>query len=367
MRRIGVSVALTAVDLAILFALARGAGLPVLISDAASIIVTSALSWTLHRGITFAGDRNVRWVRSPSAFVIAAAVAGVVDLAITTVASVTLALGAAKALGIVVAGVVRLVAYRGVLGSDVRRHLGQRRDVEPSDGAVRLSVIVPAKDEAGRIAETVRRLRSELDDLEPEVVVVDDGSSDGTAEAAVGAGATVLRHDENRGKGAAVRTGVQAARGRTIAFLDADLAYAPAQLRPLVASIEDGWDVAVGDRFHPDSVVEGRTRLRFLAGRMFNALTATVLLGQYRDTQCGCKAFRADVARSLFGRTKLDRFAFDVEVFHLIERDRFSLVALPVTLHELGGSSVRVVRASLEMMRDLIRVRRWSRLGMYDR
>ncbi|HYD09666.1 MAG TPA: hypothetical protein VEA78_06155, partial [Acidimicrobiales bacterium] len=91
-----------------------------------------------------------------------------------------------------------------------------------------------------------------------------------------------------------------------------------------------------------------------------------VLLGQYRDTQCGCKAFRADVARSLFSRTRLDGFAFDVEVLHLVERDRLSLIEVPVTLSESGGSSVRLVRATADMLRDLLRVRRWSAEGVYD-
>jgi len=260
-----------------------------------------------------------------------------------------------------------LVGYRGVLATDTRRSLGARHDQPASDGARRLTVVVPAKDEGARIQATVTRVRDELADLDVEVLVVDDGSSDDTAGAAARAGARVVRHEVNRGKGAAVRTGVLAADGRTVAFLDADLAYPPAQVRPLLAAIEDGWDVAVGDRFHPRSVVEGRTRLRFVAGRLFNALTATVLLGQYRDTQCGCKAFRSDVARSLFGRARLDGFAFDVEILHLVERDRLSLLEVPVTLAEAGPSSVRLVRATVEMLRDLLRVRRWSAGGVYDR
>jgi dolichyl-phosphate beta-glucosyltransferase len=172
-----------------------------------------------------------------------------------------------------------------VLGTDLRRHLGQRRDRPAAPGDVRVTVVVPAKDEAARIGETVRRLETELADLAPEVLVVDDGSDDGTAAAASAAGARVIGDRINRGKGAAVRTGMLAARGRTVAFLDADLAYPPSQVRVLVAAIEDGWDVAVGNRFDRDSVVEGRSVLRYLVGRIFNAVTAAVLLGQYRDTR----------------------------------------------------------------------------------
>jgi dolichyl-phosphate beta-glucosyltransferase len=364
--RVAVVIVVTAVDLAILWALARGADLPVAVADTASVVAASVLSWALHREVTYGGDLNIRWVRRPQAFALAATVAGGVDVIATSFGAVAMPLLVAKAVGILLAGLLRIVAYRGVLGTDIRRHLGQRREVVPAPGTARLTVVVPAKDEASRIGETVARLCTELADLEPEVLVVDDGSSDDTAVAAAAAGARVVRHEVNRGKGAAVRSGVLAATGRTVAFLDADLAYPPSQARVLLEAVESGWDVAVGNRFDRDSVVEGRSALRYVVGRVFNAVTAAVLLGQYRDTQCGCKAFRSDVARRIFPRARLDGFAFDVEILHLVEREGLSLVEVPVTLHETGGSTVHVARSSFEMFRDLLRVRRWSHHGAYD-
>lgn len=363
--RAAVVAVVTAVDLSILWALARGLDLPVALADALAVLVASAVSWMLHREVTYGGDLNIRWVRRPQAFALAAVLAGGVDVVVTSVGALGLPLLVAKAIGIVAAGLVRIVAYRGVLGTGIRRHIGQRRDRPPAPGDVRLTVVVPAKDEAGRIGTTVTRLLDELADVGPEVLVVDDGSADATASVAERAGARVLRHDANRGKGAAVRTGVLAARGRTVVFLDADLAYPPVQARVLLEAIEDGWDVAVGNRFDPQSVIAGRTVVRYLLGRLFNALTAAVLLGQYRDTQCGCKAFRSDVGRSLFARTKLDGFAIDVEVLHLIERDGLSLREVPVTLDEVQGSTVSTA-SSARALRDLLRVRRWSRKGEYD-
>jgi hypothetical protein len=100
-------------------------------------------------------------------------------------------------------------------------------------------------------------------------------------------------------------------------------------------------------------------------GRLFNLFTAAVLLGQYRDTQCGCKAFRSDVGRSVFGRARLDGFAFDVEVLHLVERDGLSLKEVPVTLDAVQGSTVGAA-SSLRALRDIWRVRAWSRKGSYD-
>src|SRR5690606_30423068 len=121
---------------------------------------------------------------------------------------------------------------------------------------------------ADRIGATIAAVRAALADLEAdggvEVVVVDDGSGDGTADAALDAGADqVVVHPVNRGKGAAVRSGVAAARGRTVAFTDADLSYSPDQLRLVIEPVETGWDVVVGNRRHRQAAtVVGPGRLR---------------------------------------------------------------------------------------------------------
>src|SRR5581483_1521326 len=147
---------------------------------------------------------------------------------------------------------------------------------------------------------------------------VDDGSTDDTADQARAAGADqVIALPRNRGKGAAVRTGVLAARGRTVAFTDVDLSYAPVQILRLLREAEAGAGMVVGSRRHPDAeaVVEAGIG-RQVASRLFNVL-AFFVIGEYRDTQCGLKAFRDDVARALFSRATIDGFAFDVELFHL--------------------------------------------------
>ena len=196
-------------------------------------------------------------------------------------------------------------------------------------------------------------------------MVVDDGSPDRTAEVAEAAGADRRAAPRaNRGKGAAVRTGVLAARGRTIAFTDADLSYSPDQLIGLVEEVESGWDVVVGSRRHTETTTLVRARrLREVGGRAINLLTRAVLLGQYRDTQCGLKAFRSDVAELIFAHCLLDGFAFDVEVFHLVERYHLSLNEVPVRVENSSRSTVNVVRDALRLVRDLFRVRRWSRRG----
>ena len=198
-------------------------------------------------------------------------------------------------------------------------------------------------------------------------MVVDDGSDDGTAEAAEAAGADrVVRLERNSGKGAAVRAGVRAAAGSTIAFTDADLAYGPAQVAELLVLVEAGYDMVVGSRRHTDTRTLVRAgRLREAGGRLVNLATHALLLGQYRDTQCGLKAFRADVARDLFNASTLDGFAFDVELFHLAERWRLSLAEVPVEVEHSERSTVRVVRDGARLVTDLTRIRQRSRRGGY--
>jgi glycosyltransferase involved in cell wall biosynthesis len=276
---------------------------------------------------------------------------------------------------LVVAGLavlVRSAVNRRALLQRLRTDQRQRTDRAPAPGDVRLSVVVPAYREAERIGATIGALRAALADVQRdgglEVVVVDDGSPDGTGERASAAGADqVVVLPVNRGKGAAVRAGVLAARGRTIAFTDADLSYAPDQLLRLLVEVEAGWDAVVGSRKHIETnvLVRGR-RLRELSGRVFNLLTLGVLLGQYRDTQCGLKAFRSDVARLLFSVGRLEGFAFDVELFHLIERYRLSLLEVPVDLANSETSTVRVGVEGVRMLRDLFRVRRWASSRAYD-
>jgi glycosyltransferase involved in cell wall biosynthesis len=253
----------------------------------------------------------------------------------------------------------------------VRFDLDHRVERGPAPGTARLSVVVPAYQESDRIGDTIRRLRKELATLGPddlEIVVVDDGSSDATALEARAAGADqVIVHVHNRGKGAAVRSGMLAARGQTIAFTDADLSYSPDHLLDLLERVEAGWDVVVGSRRHDDTTTLVRARrLREVGGRGINLLTRLVLLGRYRDTQCGLKAFRSDLAKLLFGHSHIDGFAFDVEVFHLVEAYHLSLVEVPVHVQNSSRSTVRLVRDTTITIRDVFAVRRWTRLGRYD-
>ena len=369
-----ISLAVTTVDVAIAVGGSR-AGVPVIGADAVAIAVAATLSWFANRTFTYRNDPRVRWVRDPGAYVRAAGMTGLVDVIVMRAAVAVLGpttvrhLLAAKLIAIAGAAAVRVLVYRAVLFQVVRTAQSRHAGRGAAPGEVRLSVVVPAYRESSRIGAAIAELRSALAPAEDvEVIVVDDGSGDGTAAAARQAGAdVVVELEANRGKGGAVRAGVLVARGRTVAFTDADLSYPPAQLLELLQHVESGWDVVVGSRRHVHSTTLVRARrLRELTGRVFNLLTLAVLLGQYRDTQCGLKAFRSDVARLLFRHGRLDGFAFDVELFHLVERYRLTLREVPVSVRNAETSTVRVGTDALHMIGDLARLRRLALTDAYD-
>lgn len=367
----------TMLDVGLFVWLRLEVGWAVPVADAAAVATATLVSWLLHGTVTFPGDPRVRWYRRSGPYVASSAVALIVDVAIVTLLDLALdprsgwALVVIKLPALGVAFLARTANYRRYMYDAVRDDQREPARRPPPPGRFRLSVVIPAYREADRIADTVARVRAGLSELGPselQIVVVDDGSDDDTADRAQAAGADlVLRERPNRGKGAAVRAGMLAADGRTIAFTDADLSYPPEQLMGFVDAIERGWDVAVGSRQHEATMTVVRAgRLREVGGRIVNVFTGIVLLGRYRDTQCGIKAVRSDVARLLFERTRIDGFAFDVEVFYLVERYRLTLVEVPVHVVNSSRSTVHVVRDALLLLRDLFRVRAFARLGDYE-
>lgn len=370
-RYAAVGLVATAVDVTV-FVLAHAALDHLVAADVIALALAAFTSAVLHRSITLRNDPYVRWVQLPQLFVPVVVVAGAVDVGVlSAITQSTDAVLWPKLVAVGVAAIVRIAAHRMLLFRVVRREQDAPSHRGESVGLVRLSVVVPAYREAERVGSTIERLRRDLEavhrDGGVEIVVVDDGSDDDTAAQARLAGAdVVLVQPQNRGKGAAVRAGVLAASGRTVVFTDADLAYAPAQIVNVLARIEEGWDVVVGNRRHvaTSTLVRAR-RIREIGGRLVNLATHALLLGQYRDTQCGLKGFRSDVGRLIFSSTLIDGFAFDVEIFHLVERHRLSLAEIPVTVENSERSTVKVVRDGVRLLLDIVRVRWWAREGRY--
>ncbi len=368
----------TLVDVVLFVTLAAGPGWPVWWADVAAVSVATAVSWSLHSLVTFPDDPSRRWFQRLGTYMFTAVSALAMDVAVVSLLYMWLrptwwlAYLVIKVPALAAAFLTRMVSYRDTMFTSVRDAQGEPSSRPPSAGAQRLSVVVPAYREEDRIAATVTAIRSALGELhrsgDLEIVVVDDGSPDATADRAEQAGAdVVVRATPNRGKGAAVRQGVLASHGRTVAFTDADLSYAPAQLLVLLEGVEAGWDVVVGSRQHVETRTVVRAgRLREVGGRVINMFTGYVLLGRYRDTQCGLKAMRSDVGRLIFEHSRIDGFAFDVELFHLVERYRLSLLEVPVEVENSTRSTVNVARDAVRLVRDLFRIRRWGRIGLYE-
>ncbi len=232
-----------------------------------------------------------------------------------------------------------------------------------------LTIVVPAFNEAHRLPAGMDRFdaavaEDAIDLKRTEVIVVDDGSTDTTASTARALLAHLPHHrvvslPANRGKGAAVRTGVALARGAYTAYMDADMAIDPRAVPMLVEGLRTN-DLAIGSRALPESMVDGTYALRAVMGRMFNWLVTTGTGLGLHDTQCGFKAFRTPVARLLFHLVRIDRFAFDVEILARARRLGLRITEVPVQWKHVPGSTIHPLHDSIGMLEDVYR----SRLGL---
>lgn len=180
-----------------------------------------------------------------------------------------------------------------------------------------LSVVIPAYNEESRLPATLEGLRKYLSGRDHEIIVVDDGSSDRTAEVAERFGCRVVRHPRNVGKGAAVKSGVLASRGDPVLVTDADLAAPITELPKLEKALKSGADIAIGSREALGAKVRRVSFKRKLAGKVFNLLVRMLTGLPYRDTQCGFKLFRGEAAGALFSLAECRGYCFDVEVLLL--------------------------------------------------
>jgi hypothetical protein len=233
----------------------------------------------------------------------------------------------------------------------------------------RLTIVVPAFNEAHRLGAGMERFRAAVDDGAvdlgvTEVLLIDDGSTDGTADTARRLLAPVPHHrvislPTNRGKGEAIRTGVALARGWCTAYMDADMAIDPRAVPLLLEGLETN-DAAIGSRALPDSMVDGTYTVRAAMGRLFNRLVTTGTGLGLQDTQCGFKAFRTPVAKLLFHLVRIDRFAFDVELLARARRLGLRVTEVPVQWKNVPGSTIHPLHDSITMLTDVYR----SRLGL---
>lgn len=242
--------------------------------------------------------------------------------------------------------------------------------VSGAGGGLQLSVVIPAFNEAKRLPPTLQRITAYLTTdgawLPAEIIVVDDGSADGTAAAArsleppAGVVLRVANHRQNRGKGAAVRTGFALATGARVLLTDADLS-APIEELPALVSAGGDRIVAVGSRAVDRRLVERpQPRHRDLMGRTYNLVVRSLGLSRLHDTQCGFKLFPGTLANALAGVQRLDGFAFDVELLMVAKSWGYPVCEVAVRWHHKEASRVLAGRHSIQMLRDLVRLRWWQ-------
>ncbi|MCB0344625.1 MAG: flippase-like domain-containing protein [Bdellovibrionales bacterium] len=246
----------------------------------------------------------------------------------------------------------------------------------PDEGTkVYLSVIVPAYNEEDRLPKTLLSITEflEASDRTYEVLVVNDGSSDGTDKVVhqferLSPEVKLLQYGENRGKGYAVRFGVMHAAGELILYTDADGASPIEELSRLENAITKGAQVAIGSRalYSQDTQVSTLWVRKFM-GRVFNGIVNFVMLPGIADTQCGFKLFRRPVARYVFSRSKSEGFSFDVEILYLARKAGAKIAEVPINWTNVPGSKVNLVSDSAKMFRDILIFRMRDVFGGYGK
>lgn len=243
---------------------------------------------------------------------------------------------------------------------------------------VSLSVVVPAYNEATRLRSTLPGLLEYLNqsDMECELIVVDDGSRDNTADIAKEILAqadqvrtSVLSYQSNLGKGRAVRLGLLASRGDVALFSDADLSTPITETPKLVGPIAQGeCDVAIGSRALDRSLIGiHQPWRREQGGRVFNLAVRLATGLPFWDTQCGFKAFRMSVCRPIIEGAMIDRFGFDVELLYIAQRAGLQIKEIPVRWDHNEGSKVTLASDSFKMLAEVALIRQQARRGVYDK
>lgn len=236
-----------------------------------------------------------------------------------------------------------------------------------------LSIIIPSYNEELRLPASLELIASYIKNSsrETEVIVVDDGSKDKTAQVARAfhtriPSLRVVSNGENRGKGYSVRHGMQEARGEIVLFTDADLSAPIEEADKLLAALADNNDVAIGSRALDRSLIAvHESRFREFAGIVFNKIVRIVLWLPFVDTQCGFKAFRRERCKIIFDQQRIERFGFDPELLYLARHHGLKSAEIPVRWAHSPATKVNMLRDSVQMFLDVFTIRWNALMGRY--
>jgi glycosyltransferase involved in cell wall biosynthesis len=236
-----------------------------------------------------------------------------------------------------------------------------------------ISIVIPAYNESARLGSTLDRVLAfaRQQGWNAEVIVVNDGSQDQTAEIAQGfaqGGAPVhlLQNPGNRGKGYSVRHGVLHANGDFILFSDADLSSPIEEAPKLFDALERGADIAIGSRWVRSELQTRRQSVaRQALGRVFNGVLRVLLRLNFKDTQCGFKAFRREAARAVFSLQQIEGWGFDPEILFLAKRMGLQIKEVPVVWAHDDRTRIHPLADGSRMVADMLRIRWFSLAGKY--
>lgn len=239
---------------------------------------------------------------------------------------------------------------------------------------MKLSIVIPAFNEVRRLPVTLASISEYLDlsGLNAEVIVVDDGSTDGTADAVrnlPGAGMPphIVGFEGNRGKGAAVKEGMLTATGDYVLFMDADNSTDITEVEKLLSvAVNDKIPVVIGSRYlHEDSIKIKQPWYRVFVSRWGNRLIRHTILPGVIDTQCGFKLFTRDAAQEIASRLTMDRFSFDMELLVIAHNLGYQIREVPVNWYDTPGTRLRPIKSSFQTLKDLIRIKYNVMRGRY--